>query len=192
MKKFLRCLSVCAASLLFTFPVFAADKYTLDNSHSYVVWQINHFGFSNPSGKWMVDGTVLLDETKPANSKVDVTIRVDSLVTGIPKLDEHLKSKDFFDTEQFKTATFVSDKVDVTGKNSAKVLGKLTVHGVTKPVTLNVTMNKLGVSPVSGKKTVGFTASTVLKRSDFGIDKYLPGLSDEVKISIEAEANLAS
>ena len=154
-----------------------------------MLWHVSHFGFSSPSGKWLANGTLILDETKPQNSKVDVTIQMDSLSTGIEKLDKHLKSKDFFDASQFPTATFVSNKVSVTGKKTAKVYGTLTVHGVSKPVVLDVTLNKMGVGPISNKKTVGFTAKTELKRSDFGVKAYLPGLSDLVKINIEAEAN---
>lgn len=166
----------------------AAETYTFDPGHSYVLWHINHFGFSNPSGKWFANGTLILDETKPENSQVKVTIDVAKMDTGIPKLDEHLKSKDFFDVEQYPTATFVSNKVKMTGKDSAKVFGILTLHGVSKPVVLDVKLNKLGMSPISNKTTAGFTATTKLKRSDFGIKAYLPGLGDEVNIDIETEA----
>ncbi len=169
----------------------AADKYTLDPGHSYVLWHINHFGFSHPSGKWMAEGTLVWDQAQPQNDKLDVVIHTSEIVTGIPKLDEHLKSADFFDVAQFPTATFVSNKVDVTGTDTAKVTGILTLHGVSKPVTLDVKLNKNGVSPITQKQTLGFTGSTILKRSDFGISKYLPGLSDDVQLEIEAEATKA-
>jgi len=172
----------------FALPVQAAETYTLDPMHTYVLWHVNHFGFSNPSGKWMATGTLVLDEAKPQNSKVNVTIQIANMITGIPQLDEHLKGKVFFDVAQYPIATFVSDKIKITGKKSAQVKGMLTLHGVTKPVILAVTLNKIGVSPISNKKTVGFTAKTNLKRSDFDITTLLPGLSDEVKIDIEAEA----
>ncbi len=182
---------VCAAALSFsTLSAQAAPvTYQLDPTHTAVVWHINHMGFSNPSGKWMAQGTLDLDADKLQDSKVNVTINVTDIVTGIPKLDEHLRTPDFFDAAKFPTATFVSDKVDVTGKDTAQVHGMLTVHGVTKPVTLQVKLNKVGVSPVSQKQTAGFTAFTTIKRSDFGITKYLPALGDEVKLEIEAEAN---
>jgi polyisoprenoid-binding protein YceI len=176
-------------SLLLIGTAEAADTYVLDPGHTYVLWRISHFGFSNPSGKWYANGTIILDETKPENSKLNVTIQTDSIDTGIPKLDEHLKSKDFFDVKQYPTATFVSDKIKMTGKDSAKVFGTLTLHGVSKPVVLDVKLNKLGISPISNKKTAGFSATTKLKRSDFDIKAYLPGLGDAVKIDIEAEAN---
>ncbi|HVV68849.1 MAG TPA: YceI family protein [Gammaproteobacteria bacterium] len=167
----------------------AADQYTFDPGHTYVLWHINHFGFSNPSGKWMAEGTLTWDEAKPENDKVNIVIHTANITTGIPKLDEHLQSADFFDVAKFPTATFVSDKVDMTGKDKAKVSGTLTVHGVAKPVTLDVKLNKSGVSPITQKQTLGFSGSTTVKRSDFGIDKYLPGLGDDVKIEIEAEAS---
>jgi polyisoprenoid-binding protein YceI len=166
---------------------FAAETYVLDPGHTFVLWHINHFGFSNPTGKWMANGTLVLDEKDPKNSKVNVMIPLANLSTGIPKLDEHLNSKDFFDAETYKTATFVSNKVDVTSKDTARVYGVLTLNGVSKPAVLDVTLNKIGVSPITNKKTAGFSAKTTLKRSDFGINKYLPGLGDDVTIEIEAE-----
>lgn len=179
------------AAVANTAPALAADSYTLDASHTAITWHINHFGFSNPSGKFMnVEGAVVLDEKNPADSKVNVTIPVGKVETGVAKLDEHIKGKDFFDVEKFPTATFVSEKVDVTGNDAAKVQGILTLHGVAKPVTLEVKLNKLGENFFK-KKTAGFTASTTIKRSDFGITNYLPGLGDEVRIDIESEANIA-
>lgn len=183
-----RFLFVFTFFLSFTLSAQAADTYTLDPNHTYVLWHINHFGFSNPSGKWMAQGTLVLDEANPQNSKVNVNINLATIVTGIKELDEHLQSPLFFDVKQYPTATFVSDKVDVTGKNTAKVHGILTLHGASKPITLDVTLNKIGISPITNKKTVGFTATTQLLRSDFGITTLLPGISDEVNINIESEA----
>lgn len=184
-----------ALALLCLFPLTfsaqaALQTYVLDPTHTAVVWHINHMGYSNPSGKWMADGTLELDPANLQNSKVKAIIKVAGIISGVPKLDEHLTSKDFFDTAQFPTATFISDKVDVTGKNTAKVHGMLTVHGITKPITLMVKLNKIGVNPMTQKQTVGFTAFTTLKRSDYGISAYLPNLGDEVKIEIEAEGSV--
>ena len=180
---------VFTLAVLLPITTLAADTYTLDSSHSYVLWHINHFGFSNPSGKWMVaEGTLMLDEKNPQASKIKVTIHMADMVTGNKELDEHLKGAAFFDVAKYPLATFVSDKVKVTGKNKAKVTGILTVHGVVKPVTLDVVLNKIGSNPITNKQTVGFTAETHLNRSDFGITTLLPGLGDEVKINIEAEA----
>lgn len=170
---------------------YALDKYTLDDSHSYVSWRISHFGYSSPQGKWYAQGVLELDDKKPQDSKANITINVANIVTGIPKFDDHLKSEDFFDVAKYPTATFVSDKVTLTGKDTADVQGMLTLHGVTKPVTLTVKLNKAAVSPMTNKMTAGFSATAKIKRSDFGMSTYLPGVGDDVDLSIEVEANKA-
>ncbi|MAU40165.1 MAG: polyisoprenoid-binding protein [Kordiimonas sp.] len=188
-KNTARILLASAALTSFALPALAADTYTLDPMHTAVTWHINHFGFSNPSGKFMnADGVVVLDQENPAASKVNITIPVAAIDSGVPKLDEHLKSKDFFDVEAFPTASFVSTKVEVTGENTAIVHGNLTLHGVTKPVDLDVKLNKLGENMMN-KETAGFSATAMIKRSDFGIVMYLPALSDDVRLDIEVEAN---
>lgn len=178
-------------SLFFTNMTFAASEiFNIDPDHSFVTWHINHFGFSNPSGKWSFKGRLTLDEKNPNESKINVVINTANPITGIPKLDEHLKDKDFFDVKKYPNTTFVSNKVDVTGKDQAKVYGILTLHGVSKPVTLDVKLNKIDLGGYTHKKTAGFSATTTIKRSDFGITTYLPGLSDEVEIQIDSEAIL--
>lgn len=166
----------------------AEESYTLDPLHSYVLWHIDHFGFSYPSGKWMASGTLLLDQANPQNSKVNATIKVTDITTGVPELDKHLREPLFFDVAKYPTATFISNKVDVTGKDTALVYGTLTLHGVSKPVILNVKLNKLGQNPINNKMGAGFSASSKIKRSDFGITTLLPGLGDDVTLDIEAEA----
>ncbi|MBL0320417.1 MAG: YceI family protein [Alphaproteobacteria bacterium] len=172
-------------------PAWAAETYKLDPNHTAVVWHISHFGFSNPSGKFMnIVGTLVLDEKKPENSKIEVAIPTDGGVSGVPKLDEHLKTKDFFNVEKYPSATYVSNSVEMTGKDTAKVHGKLTLLGVTKPVVLDVKLNKIGDNMMK-KKTAGFTATAQIKRSDFGMTTYLPGLGDDVTLSIETEATIS-
>ena len=166
----------------------AAELFVLDNQHTSVLWHIKHLGFSMQSGKWFADGTMHLDKANPQKSKVEVIIKIADMVTGIPQLDTHLKGKDFFYVDKFPTATFISNKVQMTGKETAKVEGILTLRGVSKPVTLNVTLNKEGVNPISNKLTAGFSAHAKIKRSDFGITAYLPALGDEVILDIQAEA----
>ena len=167
----------------------ASDSYSLDPNHTNILFHANHFGFSSPSGRFGIkDGTLALDEQDPAKSEINVTIDTTSLATGMDKFNEHIKSPDFLDAGKFPTATFKSTKVEVTGKDTAKVSGDLTLHGVTKPVTLDVKLNKEGEHPMTKKKAVGFSASTTIKRTDFGVDKYVPGVSDDVKIEIESEA----
>jgi polyisoprenoid-binding protein YceI len=178
-------------ALAFASPAMAADTYKLDPNHTAVVWHINHFGFSNPSGKFMnTDGTLVLDQANPAASTLNVTIPLDKMDSGVAALDEHMKGDKFFDVSTYPTATYVSTSVTVTGKTTAIVHGNLTVHGVTKPVDLMVTLNKMGANMMN-KQTAGFTATANIKRSDFGMNSFLPGLGDEVKLDIESEANLA-
>ncbi|HAT6979321.1 TPA: hypothetical protein JAN54_13730 [Legionella pneumophila] len=175
---------------------FSTDIYaepqtlTLDNQHTYVLWKVKHLGFSTQAGKWYANGQLVLDKDNPQQSKVNVIIKIDDIVTGIPELDKHLKGKLFFDTKQFPTATFVSDKVEVTGKNKAKVYGMLTLHGVTKPIILDVLFNKAGINLLNDRETAGFSATTSLKRSDYGIKVLIPEVGDDVEIEIEAEAYL--
>lgn len=172
----------------FSFSAQAADTFQLDPSHTYVLFHIEHFGFSSQVGKWMASGILILDKNNPQNNKVKGVVQVANIVTGIDELNNHLKSPKFFDVAKFPTATFVSDQVNVTGKNTAKVHGMLTLHGVSKPITLDVRINKEGVSPITNQLTVGFQAHTKIKRSDFGMSTLLPGLGDEVKINIAGEA----
>lgn len=192
MKKLLLALAVTTTVATGVFGAAqAAETYAFDPTHTNIVWHANHFGFSNPSGRFGVtEGKLVLDEAAPQNSTVEVTIDVNGLVTGIEAFDTHLKSADFLDTAQFPTATFKSTAVEVTGEKTAKVTGDLTLHGVTKPVTLDMTLNKIDNNPLINKKTAGFSGKIVLKRSDFGISAYVPNVSDEVTIQIEAEANI--
>lgn len=185
MKIFLKLL---AASLL-AFSAQATETYKFDPNHVNINWNANHFGFSNPSGKFNdVEGTLLLDEKNPRNSSVEVTIKINSLTTGLPKFDSHLKGPDFFDAEKFPTAKFVSKNVIVIGNSNAKITGDFTMRGITKQVTLDVKLNKIGINQYTQKKTVGFSASAVIKRSQFNMNFGIPGISDNVKIQIEAEA----
>lgn len=164
------------------------ETLTLDPAHTYILWRIKHLGFSTQAGKWYAKGTLTIDEKKPQDSKIDVTIDVAKIITGDPELDHHLKGPMFFGTAKYSTATFISDEVIMTGKDTAKVKGTLTLRGVSKPITLNVKLNKVGVNPISDKMTAGFSATAKIKRSDFGMTAFLPSLSDEVDLNIEAEA----
>ena len=183
--------NIMGAALLMTGinMAYAAENYTFDPSHSYVLFKIKHFDFSEQVGKWYITGNMTLDKDKPENSKVSATIAINNIVTGIPELDKHLKDKLFFNVKKFPKATFESDKIDVLSDKTAKVYGKLNMRGVTKPVVLDVTLNKAGVSPLNDQNTVGFKATAHLKRSDFGMTAFLPGLSDQVDVSIDVEAN---
>ncbi|WP_443748438.1 YceI family protein [Asticcacaulis solisilvae] len=183
--------SVIAASALALFAsasAFAADVYKIEPNHSSVTFQYTHFGFSHPTGKFMnAVGQVNLDKADPSKSSVEVSFDIAGVNTGVPALDAHLKTADFFDAAKFPTATFKSTKVEVTGKDTAKVTGDLTIHGVTKPVTLDVKLNKLDMHPMMKKEDAGFTATATIKRSDFGMGAYVPAVSDQIDLYIEAE-----
>lgn len=168
----------------------AATTYTLDPFHTNINWKASHFGYSSPSGKFTKsEGSFTLDDAKPEASTLTVTIYTDSLITGIPKFDEHLKSKDFLNVAANNKATFVSTKVVKLSDQTADVEGNFTLNGVTKPLTLHVTLNKVGISPASNKQTAGFSATAVIKRSEYGITYAVPGVSDEVIIEIEVEGS---
>lgn len=187
----IRRIALAAALSLAAAPAFAATTaYTLDPSHTQVVAQWNHFGFSNPSAQFgSVEGTLDFDQADPTKSSVKVEVKIASINTNVAKLDEHLQAADFFDAAQFPLATFKSTKVEKgAAPDRLKVAGDLTIHGVTKPATLDVKINKLGEHPMRKAPAVGFDATTTIKRSDFGIDRYAPNVSDEVKIAITVEA----
>lgn len=177
-------------SLLFCAPSFAAQVlYTVDPNHTYVEWRINHLGFSHPSGKWYVNGTVMFDQEKLENSRAEITIPVAAMVTGLPELDKHLRSKEFFSTEQFPQATFISNKVTVKNNKISELGGILTLRGIAKPVSLTVKENKIGLNPITEQQTIGFSGEAKIKRSDFGMTAFLPALGDEVSLIIELEAS---
>jgi polyisoprenoid-binding protein YceI len=180
--------------------VFAADgvkvpvveRYDIDASHSGVVFGWNHFGFSNPAARFdKIEGSMLLDKADLTKSSISVTLPVEGLDTGVAKLDEALKSPDFFDATRYPTITFKSTKVEKTAENGLKITGDLTVHGVTRPVTLDAKVNKIGIFEIPGvikAEAAGFDATTVIKRSDFGVSNYVPAVSDEIPVRITLDA----
>jgi polyisoprenoid-binding protein YceI len=185
----IRRIAFAAVLALASAPVFAGT-YTLDPTHTQIVFSWNHFGYSNPTAQFgKVDGTLNFDEANPTKASVEVKIPLASVNSNVPKLDEHLQKDEFFDSAKYPDATFKSTKVEKgAAKNKLKVTGDLTLHGVTKPVVLDVTVNKVGEHPMRKAPAAGFEASTTVKRSDFGISKYVPMVSDEIKIHITSEA----
>ncbi|MBB3227790.1 polyisoprenoid-binding protein YceI [Luteibacter sp. Sphag1AF] len=167
----------------------APVNYTLDAGHTMVLFSWNHMGFSNPTANLGgVQGTLVYDEAAPTKSSVEVTLPLSALDTHVPALDDHLKKPDFFDAAKYPDITFKSTKVAAAGKGKLNVTGDLTVHGVTKPVTLAVTINKVGEHPMLKAQAAGFDAVASIKRSDFGMGAYVPNVSDEIKIRITTEA----
>jgi len=182
---------LAATAFALPFAAQAAEQYTLDPSHTHVAWHAGHMGFSVPTGIFAnITGSLTLDEQNPSASKVEAVIKPAEMVTGIAKFDEHMRGSDFFDVAKFPEATFKSTKVEVTGASTAIVTGDLTIKGVTKPAVLDVKLNKLGENPFSKQKTAGFSATTMIKRSDFGITYGTPHVPDEINLTIESEANV--
>lgn len=172
-----------------------AETYGFDKNHTEVRFLYDHLGMSIQSGQFgAVDGTVVFDRKKLENSKVEVVIKTDSVDTGVPALDTHLKSKDFFEVDKYPEITFKSTSVKQTGKDAGQITGDLTIHGVTKPVTLNVTFNFAGPHPLAkfikkydGAPYASFSAQAEILRSDFGVGLYAPATADRVRIVIETE-----
>jgi polyisoprenoid-binding protein YceI len=182
-------LTLAAAFALAATQLHAAT-YTLEPDYTQGVFRWNHLGFSSPAAQFAQGtGSLEFDAANPAKSSVTVTIPIASLNTGVPALDEDFRSTDFFDIAKFPTATFTSTKVEKGAMaDQLKVTGDLNLHGVTKPVTLDVIIVKIGTNPRSNLPTVGFDATTMLKRSDFGLGKYAPQVSDEIQMHIISQA----
>ncbi|MEQ1695851.1 MAG: YceI family protein [Hyphomicrobiaceae bacterium] len=173
-----------------------ADQFVLDKQHTEIRFSWDHLGLSRQSGKFTdLSGTVSFDGEKPDATTVNVTIPVASMNTGVPPLDTALvKTKDYFDVPTHPTITFKSTSVRVTGDKTAELEGNLSINGVTKPITLAVVWNFLGQHPLgavnptfAGKIAAGFSARTQILRSEWGMSRLIPLVSDEIRISIEAE-----
>ncbi len=192
MRDIIKITWFCTITLLTAMNANAkSEKFILDPLHTNITWSANHAGFSNPNGKFAKSsGVMFIDKKNPENSSVEVEIDTTSIITGIEAFDIHLKGADFFNVEQFKTAKFISTKVEVMANDIAKIHGDLTLIGVTKPVILEAKLNKIGRHPFTLKKTAGFSATTTIKRSDFGIKYGLSLVSDEVKIAFEVEGSV--
>ncbi|MBQ4854873.1 polyisoprenoid-binding protein [Rhodanobacter sp. B2A1Ga4] len=169
----------------------APVTYKLDPSHTMVLFSWNHFGYSNPTANLgLGEGTVVFDEQHPVRSSVEVTLPLADLDTHVPALDEHLKKPDFLDADKYPVVTFKSTAVQPLGGNKFKVTGNLTVHGVTRPVVLDATLNKIGPHPMTKAPSIGFDATASIKRSEFGVGAYVPNVSDELVIRITTEGSV--
>lgn len=164
-----------------------AGTYQVDPAHTQVAWEVNHMGISMLEGMFGASaGSLTIDPKKPAATKVDITFNVDELSVTSAAFAKHLKSPDFFDVAQHPTARFVSTAVTPRGTGAATMTGNLTIKGVTKPVTLDVSFVGAGANPMSKKMNVGFKAKARIKRSDFGLGMAVPIVSDEVQLHIHA------
>ena len=164
-----------------------AGAYKLESTHARIEFRVDHLGFSEWYGDFAnAKGTATFDPKKPAAAKVDISIPTASVSTTNATLDDELKSADWFDAAKFPAMTFKSTKVTPTGPGSADVTGEFTLHGVTKPVTLKVKFHGAGTNVLTKAYTVGFDAVTEIKRSEFGVTKYVPLVGDVVHVSISA------
>ncbi len=168
----------------------AADTYHLEKTHVDLLFSISHAGFSEKHGSFRdLDATLQYDDANPENSQVTVVVKTDSLDTAFAPRDQDVKSDKFLDVARYPEMRFVSSKVTRESDQTLRIDGQLTLHGVTKPLTLHARLNKEAPNPFDKRPTLGFSATGSLKRSDFGIATYIPVIGDEVAITIDAEFN---
>ena len=184
-----------AIATMVALPVRAhADSWQIDPAHTNVEFTVRHMMISNVKGQFQkTAGTITANGNDPASAKIDVTIDASSIDTRVQRRDAHLKSPDFLDVAKYPAITFKSTKVEAAGPNKWKVTGDLTIHGVTKPVVLEVEGSGAPIQ-VMGNTRAGASATAKIKRSDFGLswNKALESggvlVGDEVAISIDVEA----
>jgi polyisoprenoid-binding protein YceI len=165
-----------------------AEQFNVDTGHSTVLFRIMHMGVSYSWGRFdNITGTVDLDEKDPAKNAFDIAIGTDSVNTGIAKRDQHLQGPDFFNARQFPKITFKSESVRPKANDTYEVVGKLTLHGVTRPLT--VTLKKVGAGngPMGGQ-IIGIDTGFTIKRTDFDMKNMLEGVGDEVLLIVSLEA----
>jgi polyisoprenoid-binding protein YceI len=165
----------------------AIDNYKVDPDHSTVIFKAVHFGTSHTYGRFTkVSGDFKWDDKDVSKDAVDFDIATDSLNTDVEKRDKHLKSPDFLDTKQFPTITFKSDRVKKNGDKNYDIEGKLTLHGVTKPI--KITWTKIGEGKdMGGNYRLGGEAHFTIKRTDYGIKFMVPAVADEIDLIVAVE-----
>ena len=166
----------------------AADRYKGDNSHTEVIFKINHLGFSTTYGRFTnVESELVYDADNPSKSRVSATIYTDSVDVGHGPKTDHMKRADFFNVAEFPQMTFKSTAVKALADKKLHITGDLTLLGVTKPVILAVTINKIGKHPIYQSEAIGFSATGRLDRTQWGLDAYAPMVGEEVSFNIEFE-----
>lgn len=184
----LRSALALSAALLAT-PVFSAETYLLDASHSQIVFSYDHLGFSTTYGMFSgFEGQIQFDQAEPANSSVEVAFPVRSMLTGWEGRFAHFMSDDFFGAGEDDLVTFRSTGIEVTGEDTALITGDLTLNDITREVVLDARLNAAGMHPMEGREWAGFDASTTILRSDFDLGLFAPFVSDAVEIVISIEA----
>jgi polyisoprenoid-binding protein YceI len=187
MKKFF---AIALAFAAFTAFTTLKGTWTNDDAHSQIAFTVNHLGISDISGTFNdFDVTVKSEKANFSDATFELTAKVGSINTRVDARDAHLKSADFFDAEKFPTLIFKSTSLKNAGKNKYKLTGNLTLHGVTKEVTVDLLYKGSVENPMSKKQTAGFQITGAIKRSDFGIGGKFPTtiISDEVRIKADGE-----
>jgi polyisoprenoid-binding protein YceI len=170
-----------------------AGAYKIEPGHTRMLFAVSHMGFTTWYGDFTgASGALQLDSADPSRSLLQVSVPTASVATTNAALDGELKGADWFDATRYPTITFKSRTVTPTGPGTADVAGDLTLHGVTRPVTLHARFNGAGVNPLDKAYTVGFEVSGKIKRSDFGVAKYVPMIGDDIDLIISAAFEKAS
>lgn len=164
------------------------SQWQLDDSHTRVGFSVNHLGFSTTMGRFNdVQGMVNYDIKDPSKTKLSFTIATDSIDTNWDARDKHLKTDEFFNVAKYPTMTFKSTKVSFINPQQAKVTGDFTMLGQTKPLTLDVTLNKIANSPLTKEPVIGFRATGNIDRAAYGMTAYAAGITTNVPIQIDGE-----
>ncbi|TCM42295.1 YceI family protein [Novosphingobium sp. ST904] len=164
-----------------------AGTYAVEPAHTQVTFSVSHMGISPFAGTFSgASGSLTLDPNKLSATKLSVTIPTTSVQTTSSKLSEELVSADWLDAGKFPTATFVATSVTPRGPDAASIDGTLTLHGVSKPITIIARFFGAAQNPMSKKDSIGFLGRALIKRSDFGVSKYVPVVSDETVLVINA------
>lgn len=175
------------AQAITTAPAVGAQRYVLDPAHTQIGFSIDRFGFNRVLGRFdTIAGEIVLDQANPERSSVTATVQMTSVTSGNATRDEHLRAERWLNVAGFPTMEFRSTSVQRTSATTAVVTGDLTLLGQTHPLTLNVTMNRIGVSPSNQRPTVGFSATGTLSRAAWGSATAPQLIGDEVAITIEA------
>jgi len=164
-----------------------AGAYVVEPYHTQVLFSVDHMGFSYFSGNFSdASGSLTLTPKNLADTKISVSVPVASVSTTSPKLTEELKEADWLDATKYPTMSFTSTKVTQTGHATADIQGLLTLHGVTKPALLHATFVGAGINMLDKHETAGFQLTGAVKRSEFGVSKYVPLIGDSVTLTINA------
>jgi polyisoprenoid-binding protein YceI len=181
-------LATLAATAQADFSEVPDGAYAVDPTHGYILFSYTHLGLSNPSvGFNDFDAVLNLDADAPENSTITVTIDAASVDSRVAEFDEHLNSPEWLDTARYPEITFRSTGIEPLGEDRYALTGDLTVKGITRPVTLDATINAATMHPMRNVPVVGVSASGTVLRSDYGLEKYAPAVTDELTLNIQVE-----